>query len=50
MAAINGMNQEGTPYEGILYLGGIMVDGAPGEPKRPMNIEYNARWGDPECQ
>jgi len=42
--AINGMASEGVPYTGILYLGGIVVDG------KPMNIEYNARWGDPECQ
>ncbi len=42
--AINGMREEGTPYIGILYLGGVVVDG------KPMNIEYNARWGDPECQ
>jgi phosphoribosylamine---glycine ligase len=42
--AINGMAAEKIAYTGILYLGGIVVDG------RPMNIEYNARWGDPECQ
>ncbi|RKZ31288.1 phosphoribosylamine--glycine ligase [bacterium] len=42
--AIEGMDKEGAPYSGILYLGGVVVDG------RPMNIEYNARWGDPECQ
>ncbi len=42
--AINGMGEEGLPYIGILYLGGIVVNG------RPYNIEYNARWGDPECQ
>ena len=41
---INGMTGEGIPYRGILYLGGIVVNG------KPMNIEYNARWGDPECQ
>jgi phosphoribosylamine--glycine ligase len=42
--AINGMKEEGIIYVGILYLGGIVVNG------RPVNIEYNARWGDPECQ
>jgi len=42
--AINGMNKEGVPFVGVLYLGGIVVNG------KPMNIEYNARWGDPECQ
>ena len=38
------MALERNPYRGILYLGGIVVNG------KPMNIEYNARWGDPECQ
>ena len=42
--AINGMKKENNPYVGILYLGGVSVNG------KPMNIEYNARWGDPECQ
>ena len=42
--AIDGMASEENPYKGILYLGGIVVDG------KPVNIEYNARWGDPECQ
>lgn len=42
--AINGMGEERLPYTGILYLGGIVTDG------KPVNIEYNARWGDPECQ
>jgi len=42
--AIKGMALEQNPYRGILYLGGIVVNG------KPMNIEYNARWGDPECQ
>ncbi len=42
--AINGMASEGIQYQGILYLGGIISNG------KPINIEYNARWGDPECQ
>lgn len=42
--AISGMKKDGVPYRGILYLGGIVVD------DKPINIEYNARWGDPECQ
>ena len=41
---IKGMAEEGFPYEGILYVGGIVVDG------KPFVIEFNARWGDPECQ
>jgi len=42
--AVTGMKAEGAPYVGILYLGGISAGG------QPINIEYNARWGDPECQ
>ncbi len=42
--AVRGMASEQNPYKGILYLGGIVVNG------NPVNIEYNARWGDPECQ
>lgn len=41
--AIKGMLSENNPYKGILYLGGIVAD-------KLMNIEYNTRWGDPECQ
>jgi len=42
--AINGMRKEGYPYTGILFFGGISIDGF------PWNIEYNARHGDPEAQ
>ena len=42
--ALRGMKSEQVPFEGILYLGGIIADG------KPYVIEYNARWGDPECQ
>ena len=41
---IDGMHKEGIPYKGILYLGGIVNE------DKIMTIEYNARWGDPECQ
>ena len=35
---------EGTPYSGVLYAGLMLTaDG-------PKLIEYNARFGDPECQ
>ncbi len=40
---IKGMETEGIPYTGILYIGGIVVNG------KPYVIEFNARWGDPEC-
>ena len=36
--------KEGRPYKGILYLGGIIVNG------KVYVIEFNARWGDPEAQ
>ena len=42
--AIDGLRFENLTYKGILYVGGIVVDG------KPFVIEYNARWGDPECQ
>ncbi len=41
---LNGMKQEGLIYKGILYAG-LMIN--KGEPKL---IEYNIRFGDPECQ
>jgi phosphoribosylamine--glycine ligase len=38
------MAAEGTPYSGVLYAGLMLTrDG-------PKLIEYNARFGDPECQ
>lgn len=39
-----GMRKEERPYIGILYLGGMVVDG------KVFVIEFNARWGDPEAQ
>jgi phosphoribosylamine--glycine ligase len=42
---IDGMKQEGTPYKGFLYAG-LMID-PEGNPKV---LEYNIRFGDPECQ
>jgi len=41
---IAGMEREGCRFEGILYAG-LMID--KGEPKV---LEFNARFGDPECQ
>ena len=35
---------EGTPYKGVLYAGLMMTD------EGPKLVEYNARFGDPECQ
>ncbi len=39
-----GMKAEGMPYTGVLYAG-LMVENG-----RPRLVEYNARFGDPECQ
>lgn len=41
---IASLNKIGKPYRGILYLGGMVVDG------KVKIIEFNARWGDPEAQ
>jgi phosphoribosylamine---glycine ligase len=41
---LDAMAAEGTPYKGVLYAG-LMIDG-----NGPKLIEYNCRFGDPECQ
>jgi phosphoribosylamine--glycine ligase len=38
------MAAAGTPYRGVLYAGLMLTD------EGPQLIEYNARFGDPECQ
>jgi phosphoribosylamine--glycine ligase len=38
------MKAEGMPYKGVLYAG-LMITG-----EGPELIEYNVRFGDPECQ
>jgi phosphoribosylamine--glycine ligase len=42
---VKGMANEGHPFKGVLFAG-LMIDDA-GNPKL---IEYNIRFGDPECQ
>ena len=39
-----GMKAEGNAYTGVLYAGLMIENG------RPRLVEYNARFGDPECQ
>ncbi len=38
------MARRGTPYQGVLYAG-LMIDG-----NKTRLVEYNVRFGDPECQ
>jgi phosphoribosylamine--glycine ligase len=41
---VQGMQKIGSPFKGILYAGIMLTDGG------PKLIEYNVRFGDPECQ
>lgn len=41
---VDGMAAEGRPYVGVLYAG-LMIDG-----DSVKTLEFNARFGDPECQ
>lgn len=44
LPTVNAMSQEGCHYKGILYAGLILTKTG------PKVLEYNARFGDPECQ
>lgn len=41
---VYGMAKDGNPFVGVLFAGLMMT------PDGPKLIEYNARFGDPECQ
>jgi len=41
---VDAMRARGTPYQGVLYAG-LMITS-----EGPKLIEYNCRFGDPECQ
>ncbi len=45
LPTVHGMKADGTPYKGVLFCG-LMIspDGV------PKVLEYNVRFGDPECQ
>ncbi len=44
LPTIKAMAAEGRPYKGMLYAG-LMIDG-----EKIKVLEYNCRFGDPECQ
>ncbi|MCK5111024.1 MAG: phosphoribosylamine--glycine ligase [Arcobacteraceae bacterium] len=41
---LEGMKKEGAPFAGVLFIGVMVVDG------EPIILEYNVRFGDPECE
>ena len=41
---VEGMAAEGSPFTGVLYAGLMLTD------EGPKLLEYNVRFGDPECQ
>ena len=41
---VNGLQEDGLPYRGFLYFGLMLT------PDGPKVIEYNCRFGDPECE
>ena len=42
--AVAGMKARGTPFRGVLYAGVMLTE------QGPKLIEFNVRFGDPECQ
>ena len=41
---LKGMEEEEMPFTGVLFMGVMVVDG------EPYILEYNVRFGDPECE
>ncbi|KCZ94148.1 phosphoribosylamine--glycine ligase [Hyphomonas johnsonii] len=41
---LKGMAADGMPYQGVLYVGVMVTEAG------PKVVEFNARFGDPECQ
>ncbi len=44
LPTVRAMAAEGRPFQGVLYFGLMLT------PDGPRVVEYNARFGDPECQ
>jgi phosphoribosylamine---glycine ligase len=44
MPTLRALSAMGTPYKGVLYAGVMVTE------QGPKLVEYNARFGDPECQ
>ena len=44
LPTVAGMKADGKPYHGVLYAGLMLTN------QGPKLIEYNVRFGDPECQ
>jgi len=41
---LDGMKKEDAPFEGVLFIGIMVVNG------EPITLEFNVRFGDPECE
>ncbi|EQB39641.1 phosphoribosylamine--glycine ligase [Sulfurimonas hongkongensis] len=41
---LDGMKKEKAPFEGVLFIGIMVVKG------EPITLEFNVRFGDPECE
>ncbi len=41
---LKGMEDEGMPFTGVLFIGVMVVN------NEPIILEYNVRFGDPECE
>ncbi len=44
LQTLHGLRQEGIEYRGVLFVGLMLTDSG------PRVVEYNVRFGDPECQ
>ncbi len=44
LPTVHAMKDEGQPFKGVLYAGLMIVE------EEPLLLEFNVRFGDPECQ